>query len=128
MDKASACVAHRFHEVNHKGTKYNAHDIPALDGVNSEASEQLFAWLSRFKYFAPTMNNVRFFFLLWNVCEAHNRYLGAQGNLAGILKHAAPSMACEELLQDPLLWTILFVEPTVAVSLSNFLPRQSAAL
>ena len=128
MDEASASVAHRFHEVNHKCTKYNADDIPALEGVNSEACEHLFVWLSHFKYIAPTMNDVRFFFLLWNVCEAHNRYLGAGGDPAGILKPSAPTMAREEQLEDPLTWIILIVEPTVAVSLSNFLLRQSAAL
>ena len=127
MDQASASVAHRFQEVNHKCTKYNADDIPALDGTNSEACEQLFVWSSRFKYIAPTMNDVRFFFLLWNVCQAHNRYLGAGGDPAGSLKPSAPTKAREEQLQDPLTWFILIVEPTVADSLSNFLLRQSAA-
>ena len=74
MDEALAAVAHRFHEVNHKCTKYNVDNVPTLDGVNSEACEQLFVWLSRFKYSAPTINDVRFVFLLWNVCEAHNHY------------------------------------------------------
>ena len=37
-------------------------------------------------------------------------------------------MAREEQLEDPLTWIILIVQPTVAVSLSNFLLRQSAAL
>ena len=128
MDEASASIAHRFHEVNHKCTKYNADDIPALDGVNSEACGQLFVWLLRFKYIAPTMNDAQLFFLLWNVCEAHNRYLGAGGDPAGILKPFAPALAREEQLQDPLTWIILIVEPTLAVILSNFLLRQSAAL
>ena len=79
MDEASASVAHWFHKVNHECTKYNADDIRPLDGDNSEACEQLMVWLSRFRYIAPTMNDVRFFFLPRNVCEAHNRYLGGRG-------------------------------------------------
>ena len=127
MDAGSASGAHRFHEMNHKCTKYNADDISAFDSVSSEVCEQLLVWLSRFKYIAPTMNDVRFF-LPWNVCEAHNRYLGAGGNPACILKLSAPTMAREKQLEDLLTWIILIVEPTVAVSLWNFPLRQSAAL
>ena len=123
-----SAVAPRFHEVNHKCTKYNTDNIPALDSVNTEVCAQLFVWLSRFKYIAPTMNDVRFFFLLWNVCEAHDRFFGASGDPNGIVKPFAPIMAREEELEDPLTWVVLIVEPTVAVGLSNFLVRQSAAL
>lgn len=69
----SVCHSHRFHEVNHKCTEYSADRLEGLVGVNSEAAEQLFRWLSHYRFQCGHMNEETYRFFLYNVMEAHNR-------------------------------------------------------
>ena len=64
-----------FHESNHKCTGNRLSSIEGMQGVNSEAAEQLFRWISRFRWQCGHMNEDTFQFFLDNVLENHNRFV-----------------------------------------------------
>ena len=121
-------VVDRFHEVNHKCTAYAADQHSALEGVNTESCEQLFAWLRRFKYIFITMNAVRAFFLMWNVLEAHNRYLHAGQDPQAIVAWRSDPGEREERRDEISTWIICIQETVLARNISRFLLRNAAIL
>ena len=58
----------KTHAKNHKKEcqdTYSAYKEDSLDGVDSQACEQYFAWFSGFKHITKHMNQIRFkFFVL----------------------------------------------------------------
>ena len=121
-------VIDRFHEVNHKCTAYNADLYPELKDVNTEAAEQLFVWIRRFQYLMLTMNGVRFFFLFWNVCESHNRFLEGKKKAARIVRVEYYDVEEEFDQFYPATWTIRLSLARPEGTLGSFLLRKAAAV
>jgi len=83
----------RLHFKNHKDPWCKQHMDPALhyselDGVNSQACEQLFAWMSKFKAVVRHMNEIRFKVFLLHMCHLHNCDLESRMESAGKLMQA----------------------------------------
>ena len=66
----------RFHYGTHKDAYCREHcnpdDHPALDFVNTEACEQLFAWLSKYKYQAVNMSYAMYKNFAYHMVMLHN--------------------------------------------------------
>ena len=66
----------RLHFSNHVDKWCHDHcnpsDCDKLKGVNTEACEQIFSWLSRYAYITRYMNRYRFFFFILDMADLHN--------------------------------------------------------
>ena len=62
------CWIDRMHARNHKTEcqeKYSSYRAKSLQGVDTEACEQLFSWLSSYRFIVKHMNRHRFLFFIW---------------------------------------------------------------
>ncbi len=72
----STIVVDRMHFPNHVDKWCKVHmnpdATPDFKDINTEACEQTFAWLSRFKHATRHMNYVRFNLFLFTICDLYN--------------------------------------------------------
>jgi len=75
------CFVDRFHFGSHKDefclNNCNPDHCPGLDYINTEACEQLFSWLGKYKFQVANMSLVTYTFYLNQLLLWHNRFIMA---------------------------------------------------